>query len=110
MKPAYITLIRWVIPATTPRSWVIRIIAVPVSVGQAAEELEDLRLDRDVERRRRLVGDHQLRLERERHGDHHALAHAARELVREVVEPRLGLRDADHLEELDGPGAGLVLG
>ena len=32
MKPAYMTLIRWVMPATTPRSWVIRIIAVPDSV------------------------------------------------------------------------------
>ena len=32
MNPAYITLIRWVIPATTPRSWVIRMSAVPASV------------------------------------------------------------------------------
>ena len=38
---------------------------------------QDLRLDRDVERRGRLVGDQQLRAAGERHGDHHALAHAA---------------------------------
>ena len=88
----------------------IRIIAEPGLLGQAAQQLEDLGLDRDVEGRRRLVGDHQLGLERERHGDHHALAHPAGELVREVVEARLRLRDADHLQQLDRPGAGLVRG
>ena len=36
-----------------------------------------------------------LRLARERHRDHHALAHAARELVRVGVDVRLGRRDAD---------------
>ena len=46
------------------------------------DQIEDLGLDRDVERRRRLVGDQQLRLVGERHRDHHALAHAAGELVR----------------------------
>ena len=54
------------------------------------EELEDLRLDRHVEGRRRLVGDQQLRLQRERHRDHHALAHAARELMRVGVDALLG--------------------
>ena len=52
-------------------------------VLEAAQEIEDLRLDGHVERRRRLVGDQELRPAGERHGDHHALAHAARELVRE---------------------------
>ena len=47
--------------------------------------------------------------QRERHGDHHALAHAARELVRVALEPVLGLGDAHHLEQLDGPGPGVVL-
>jgi hypothetical protein len=42
---------------------------------ELAEQREDLRLDRHVERRRRLVGDEELRLARERHRDHHALAH-----------------------------------
>ena len=51
-------------------------------VLEAADQLEDLRLHRHVERGRRLVGDQQLRLVRERHRDHRALAHAARELVR----------------------------
>ena len=37
----------------------------------------------------------------ERHRDHHALAHAARELVRVVVDPPLGARDPDRLERLE---------
>ena len=49
------------------------------------QQPEDLRLDRDVERRRGLVGDQQLRLARERDRDHRALSHPARELVRVVL-------------------------
>src|SRR3954447_3783106 len=52
---------------------------------EVAEEVEDLGLDRDVERRHRLVRDDQLRLERERARHADALALAARELVREAV-------------------------
>ena len=51
------------------------------------EELQDLRLHGDVERRRRLVGDEQVGLVGERHRDHDALALPARELVRIGVEP-----------------------
>ena len=58
---------------------------MPVLGDEGAQQVEDLRLDRDVERRRRLVGDQQLRLAGERHRDHRALAHAARELVRIVA-------------------------
>ena len=49
---------------------------------QVAQQLEDLRLDRHVERRGRLVGDDQLRLGQQRHRDHDALALPAGELVR----------------------------
>ena len=49
---------------------------------QVLQQLEDLRLDGDVERRGRLVGDQQVGLVGERHGDHHALALAAGELMR----------------------------
>ena len=59
---------------------------MPCSRLQVRQQVQDLRLDGDVERRRRLVGDQQLRLAGERHRDHHALAHAAGELVRIVVE------------------------
>ena len=52
---------------------------------QVAQEVEDLRLDRDVERRHRLVGDDDPRAERERARDADALALAAGELVRVAV-------------------------
>ena len=72
-----------------------------VEVGdEGLQQLEDLRLDRDVERGRRLVGDQELRLARERHRDHRALAHSARELVRVVLQPRPGARDPDLVEQL----------
>ena len=69
---------------------------------QLAREREDLGLHGDVQRRRRLVGDQEARAERERHGDHHALPHAARELV--GVHARDGLRalDPDLREQRDG--------
>src|SRR6476646_9398047 len=57
--------------------------------AERAQKIDDLRLHRHVERCRRLVGDKQLRFADQRHCDHHALAHAARELVRVfVVTPR----------------------
>ena len=54
---------------------------------QFLQQVEDLRLDGDVERRGRLVGDQELGLAGQRHGDHHALAHAARQAMRIVVDP-----------------------
>ena len=50
--------------------------------GAARPAAEDLRLHGDVERRGRLVGDEDVRVVGERHGDADALAHAAGELVR----------------------------
>ena len=91
--------------ATTPRSCVISSTAMPSSRWSVREQLEDLRLDRHVERGRRLVGDQQRGLAGERHRDHHALAHAARELVRILVGAPLGRRDADAREQLDGARA-----
>ena len=75
-------------------------IAMPVSAWRSREQLEDLRLHRHVERRRRLVGDEEVRLVGERHGDHHALALPAGKLVRIGAEPALGLADADLLQKL----------
>ena len=51
-------------------------------LAQLHEQVEHLRLDRDVERRDRLVADEELRLHRERPGDADAGALAAGELVR----------------------------
>ena len=72
-----------------------------VLAAQPLQQLDDLRLDRHVERGRRLVGDDEPRLRRERERDDDALAHAAGELVRIVVDPARGRRDADFLEQRD---------
>ena len=70
----------------------------PEVVLQVVEQVDDLRLDRDVERGHRLVGDDQLRLQRQRARDADALALAAGELVREAVVV-LGAQ-ADPLQQL----------
>ena len=49
-------------------------------------------------------------VERQRHGDHRALAHAAGELVRVVVHATVRLRDADQPEQVDGPLGRRLLG
>src|SRR5690606_2432781 len=54
---------------------------------QLREQLHDLGLHGHVERGGRLVRDQHLGVERDRHGDHDALPHAAGELVRVVVDP-----------------------
>ena len=54
--------------------------------AEVVDQIEDLSLDRDVERRRGLVGDQQLRRVHERHRDHHALSQPAGELVRVRVQ------------------------
>ena len=55
-RPAYITTTRSASSATRPRSWVMRMIAAWSRAGPP-EHLQDLRLDRHVERGGRLVGD-----------------------------------------------------
>ena len=62
---------------------------------QFAHQVEDLRLDRHIERGRRLVGDQQLRVAGERHRDHDALAHAAGKLVRVLLDAAFGLGNVD---------------
>ncbi len=77
---------------------------------QALEQRENLRLHGHVERRRRLVGDQQLRLVGERHRDHRALAHAAGELVRVFLHAPRRVGDADESEQLDRACSRLRLG
>jgi hypothetical protein len=72
-------------------SWVMRMIAGAVLPLQLSHQLQHLRLHGDVERRRRLVGDQHLGAAGQRHGDHHPLAHAAGQLVRNCFSrSRLG--------------------
>ena len=63
------------------------------------DELQDLGLNRHVQRRRRFVGDEQIGAVGKRHGDHHALALAAGQLVRIGPEPRLRFGDLHLLQQ-----------
>jgi hypothetical protein len=77
------------------RSCVTSTIAISRSCDSCPRRSRDLRLDRDVETRERLVGHEQARSAGESDGDQHALAHAARELDRiELVALERG-RDAN---------------
>ena len=53
--------------------------------AQLFQQVDDLRLDRDVERRHRLVADDEIGIERQRPGDADALTLAAAHLVRVAV-------------------------
>ena len=88
--PAYMTSTRSVRPAMTPMSWVMRTTAIFSLLAQVVDEVEDLGLDGDVEGGGGLVGDEQLGLAGQRHGDHDPLAEAARELVGIGVEALAG--------------------
>ena len=76
--------------------------------GELLHLVEDLRLDRDVEGGRRLVGDDQIGLVQQRDRDRDALAHAAGELVRVGAQPLVGRGDADAGERVPRARARLV--
>jgi len=69
---------------------------------QLSKQLQDLRLDRDVERRCRLVGDDERWPAGERDGDHHALPHSAGQLMRVVADAPRRIGNPDRLEQLLG--------
>ena len=71
---------------------------------QPGDEVEHLGLDGRVEARRRLVEDEQRGIGRERHRDHDALLHAARELVRVAGHHGAGVGDLHPLERVAGDG------
>ena len=75
---------------------------------QPRQQLQYLRLHGDVERRRRLVGDEQRGIVGDGHGDHDALALAAREFMRIGIEAALGLGYAHELQQLERPRARLA--
>ncbi len=70
-------------------------------------EIQDLSLDRHVERRRRLVGHEHPRTADEGNGDHDALTHSARQLERILAKPAIGIRDADRDQQVFRLGARL---
>jgi hypothetical protein len=69
-------------------------------------QLQDLRLDRDIERRRRLVGNQELWIAGQRHGDHHTLSHATGKLMRKFPHAPRRLRDSHQCQHLDGARLG----
>ena len=76
---------------------------------QVLEQLQDLRLDGDIERGGRFVGDQQVGLVGERHGDHHALALAAGQLMGVGAQALLGLLQAHQVQQFESAGARLRL-
>ena len=68
---------------------------------QAQQQVDNLRLDRHVQRRRRLVGNQQAWPARQRHRDHDALAHAARELVRKRRRAPRRVGNTDFVQQLN---------
>ena len=83
--------------------------AIPRSPLQLPQQVEDLRLRGDVERRRRLVGDQQARIAGQRHRDHRPLAQPAAQLERVLVDAALRLRDADAAQRFDAPAPRFLL-
>ena len=67
---------------------------------ELAQEIQDLRLDRDVERSCGLIRDQQFRLAGKGHRDHRPLAHPPRELMRVVVDSGLRARDTHPRQQL----------
>ena len=84
-------------------SCVIRITARSRSCCSRADQFQDLRLRRDVQRRRRFVGDQHARLGGERQRDHHPLAQAAGQFERIRIDPLRRPGNADHRQQLDRP-------
>jgi hypothetical protein len=69
---------------------------------KAPQQREDLRLQSHVQCAGRLVADQQLGPAGDGNRDRHALAHAAAELERILVDPAAGIGDADRLQRLGG--------
>ncbi|KAG0746595.1 hypothetical protein G6F24_015688 [Rhizopus arrhizus] len=73
-----------------------------------AQQVQDLRLDGDVQRGGGLVGDQYLGLARQRHGDHGALTHAAGQLIGIFAHAARGVRDLHQLQQLLGLRQGVA--
>ena len=67
----------------------------PVGPRLVAQQAQDLRLHGDVQGGCRLIGNQQLRLAAQRHGNHHPLQHAAGKLMRIAGHQALRARQPD---------------
>lgn len=77
---------------------------------EPVDQLEDLRLDGDVQGRGRLVADEDFRIGGQGDGDDDSLTHAAGEFERILIEADLRLGNADLAHDLDGPRLGGLSG
>ena len=75
---------------------------------QCTDQLQDFGLDGHIQRRGRLIRNQQRRLARQRHRNHHALAHAARQLMRIAPQHVARFRNAHQLQHAQRLGLGLV--
>ena len=75
-----------------------------------AQQIENLRLHRNVQRRGRLIRQQQSRRACDRHRDDHALAHPAGKFVRISAKTLLGRRYSDLAEQFDRSCFGFGLG
>ena len=82
---------------------------------QVVQEVKDFRLDGDIQRSGRLVGDKQVGAVDERHGNHDALQLSAGKFVRVLFEAAFGFTDADAFKQafatvvvVGGGGLGVV--
>ena len=102
MRPAYMTATRSQVSAITPMSCVTSMTAAPCSLhSRFSSEM----ICAWIETSSAVVGSSatiSLRLGGERQRDDDALAHAAGELVRVLVDALLGRRDAGLLQQADG--------
>ena len=85
IRPTYITATRLLMCAHHAQVVRDEQVGQPEVGLQIEQQVQDLRLHRDVERRDRLVGDDQARMQRQRARDADALALAAAEGVREAA-------------------------
>ena len=73
---------------------------------QVLQKLQDLGLDGHIQGRSGLVGNQQLRISGQGHGDHDPLAHTAGKLMGVFVHPLPCLGNANQLQQLNGPVPG----
>ena len=76
--------------------------------GQILDQRDNAGFHRDVERRRRLVEDQELRIRQKRHRDDDALLLAAAQLMGIGAHDAVGIRQAHRLDHVEGATAGFV--
>ena len=68
---------------------------------QLLHQVDNLRLNRDIQRRSRLVRDQDRRIARQRQRNHHALTHPAAQLMWILLDPLLRIGDAHAVQHIN---------